>query len=115
MKITKISSLLAAVTIAASAAAYAGPGPQVLTPVRDRQELSTLKPGSQVAHECPKCGAIVLGKADKNKSQAAGFDCPHCKMHYTYKDVGGGKAKVGRVECVDSKGKVMSAKVCAAR
>ena len=114
MKLTKMAGLLAAALMALSCAAYAGPGPQTLTPVKDRDALSALKPGAQVAHECPKCGALVLGKADKEKTQAAGFTCPECKMHYTYRDVGGGKAKVGQVECVDDKGKVMSAKVCAA-
>jgi predicted RNA-binding Zn-ribbon protein involved in translation (DUF1610 family) len=113
MKVAKMVGLLTAALMSLSIVSYAGPGPQALRPVKDRQELSSLKPGAAVAHECPHCGTLALTEADKEKSQAAGFSCPECKMKFTYRDVGGGKAKAGRIECVDEKGKVMSAKVCA--
>ena len=103
-------------TVAMTAtSAFAGPGPQqVFTPVKDRQALSVLKPGSYVAHECPHCGAIHTMKVTKDGSQAAGFTCPVCKMKFEYRDAGGGKAKYGKISCVDVKtGKEMPARVCA--
>ena len=98
-----------------SAPVYAGPGPQVFHPVKSKQELSALRPGTQVAHECPHCGAITISKADKKQSHAEGFACPVCKMQVTYRDTGGGKGpKLGLIDCVDVKtGKKMTARVCA--
>src|SRR4051812_13732711 len=64
---------------------------QVFKPLQSKAELSALQPGTQVAHECPHCGAITVSKADKEHSQAAGFTCPVCKMSVTYRDTGGGK------------------------
>ena len=53
-------------------------------------------------------------KATKDKAHAAGFTCPVCKMKFEYRDAGGGKAKSGKISCVDVKtGREMSAKVCA--
>jgi len=111
----KLLTAVFAVVLAASS--FAGPGPQqIFTPVKDRKALSVLKPGSYVAHECPHCGAIHTQKVGKDESQAAGFTCPVCKMKFEYRDSGGGKAKSGRISCVDvATGKEMPAKVCATR
>jgi predicted RNA-binding Zn-ribbon protein involved in translation (DUF1610 family) len=116
MKSLKLTMLLGAAVAAMNLAAIAGPGPQqVFRPLNSRQELSVLKPGTQVAHECPHCGAITISKADKDHSQAAGFTCPVCKMKITYRESGSGKApRTGLIACVDEKtGKEMSARVCA--
>lgn len=113
-QMVKVAGAAIAALALASSSLYAGPGPeQVYRPVKDREALSALKPGTYVAHECPKCGTIGVTKASKDKSQAEGFTCPTCKMHYTFRDAGGGKAKAGYIACVDDKGKQMSAKVCA--
>ena len=113
MKSLKLSLLLGLVLASISLPALAG-GPQTYLPVRSKQELSVLKPGTQVAHECPHCGAITITTADKAHSQAEGFTCPVCKMQITYRDTGGGKGpKLGLIDCVDVKtGKKMSARVC---
>ena len=115
MKSLKLSLLLGAAVAAMNVAAFAGPGPQVYRPV-NKQELSVLKPGTRVAHECPHCGAIAVSKVGKNQSHAEGFTCPVCKMQITYRDTGGGKGgRLGLIDCVDVKtGKKMSARVCAA-
>ena len=112
----KLTFLLCAAVAALNVAALAGPGPQdVYRPIRSKQELSALKPGTRIAHECPHCGTITVTKAQKDKSHAEGFTCPVCKMELTYRDTGGGKG--GRqtlIDCIDTKtGKKMSARVCA--
>ena len=114
MKSLKLSLLLGLLLAAMSLPALAG-GPQTYLPIRSKQELSVLKPGTQVAHECPHCGAITISKADKEISHAAGFTCPVCKMTITYRDSGSGKASATKlIDCVDVKtGKKMSARVCA--
>jgi predicted RNA-binding Zn-ribbon protein involved in translation (DUF1610 family) len=116
MKSLKMSLLLGAAVAAMNVAALAGPGPQVFQPLKSKEELSVLKPGTQVAHQCPHCGVIAISKVGKDKSHAEGFTCPECKMQLTYRDTGGGKGpKLGMIECVDVKtGKKMSARVCAA-
>ena len=116
MKSLKLTLLLGAALAAMNLSALAGPGPQqVFRPLNSKQELSVLKPGTQVAHECPHCGAITISKADKNQSHAAGFSCPVCKMNVTYRDSGSGKAPATKlIDCVDVKtGKKMTARVCA--
>jgi predicted RNA-binding Zn-ribbon protein involved in translation (DUF1610 family) len=116
MKSLKLSLLLGLVLAAMSLPALAGPAStQTYIPLRSKQELSALKPGTQVAHECPHCGAITISKADKARSQAEGFTCPVCKMKITYRDTGGGKGpKLNLIDCVDVKtGKKMTARVCA--
>lgn len=116
MKSLKLTLLLGAALAAMNLAALAGPGPQqVFRPLNSKQELSVLTPGTQVAHECPHCGAITISKADKEHSQASGFTCPVCKMQVTYRDTGGGKGpRLGLIDCVDTKtGKKMTARVCA--
>ena len=117
MKTLKISLLLGAAVAAMNLAAIAGPGPQqVYKPLNSKAEVSALKPGSMVAHECPHCGAITTSKVGDDKAEAESHTCPVCKMKVTYKDAGGGKApKAGFIACVDEKtGKEMSARVCAA-
>ena len=117
MKSLKLTLLLGAALATMNFAALAGPGPQqVFRPLGSKHELSVLTPGTQVAHECPHCGAITISKADKEHSQAEGFTCPVCKMKITYREAGGGKAPPTRlIDCVDVKtGKKMSARVCAA-
>ena len=115
MKSLKLSLLLGAAVAAMNAAAIAGPDPQVFRPV-NKQELSVLKPGAQVAHQCPHCGAIAVSKVGKDQAHAAGHTCPVCKMKVTYRDTGGGKGpKLAMIDCVDeTTGKKMSARVCAA-
>ena len=114
-KSLKLSLLLGTAVAAMHVAAFAGPGVQVFQPLKSRQELSVLKPGTQVAHECPHCGAIAVSKVGKNQSHAEGHACPECKMKITYRDSAGGKAPQSRlIDCVDVKtGKKMSARVCA--
>ena len=116
MKSLKMTLLLGAALAAMNLAAFAGPGPQVFRPLNSRHELSVLTPGTQVAHECPHCGAITISKVGKDQSHAEGFTCPLCKMKITYRVAGGGKAPPTRlIDCVDVKtGKKMSARVCAA-
>lgn len=117
MKSLKLTLLLGAALAAMNLTAFAGPGPgQVFQPVKSKQELSVLKPGTQVAHECPHCGTIAVSKVGKDRSHAESFTCPVCKMQITYRDTGGGKGpRLGLIDCVDVKtGKKMSAKVCAA-
>jgi predicted RNA-binding Zn-ribbon protein involved in translation (DUF1610 family) len=116
MKSLKISLLLGAALAAMNLAALAGPDPQVFHPVKSRQELSALKPGTQVAHECPHCGTISISKVGKDHAQADSHTCPVCKMTVTYRDAGGGKGpRLGMIDCVDVKtGKRMTARVCAA-
>lgn len=115
MKPLKLTLLLGAAVAAMNLSALAGPGQQVYRPLSSTGEISALKPGTQIAHQCPKCGAITVSKATKDQSHAKGFTCPMCRMEYTYRDAGGGKGgKVGFVDCVDTKtGKKMSARVCA--
>jgi len=114
MKSLKLSLLLGAALASMNLSALAGPG-QVFQPVKTKQELSVLKPGTQVAHECPHCGTIAISKVGKDQSHAEGFTCPVCKMKITYRETGGGKGpKLGLIDCVDAKtGKKMSARVCA--
>lgn len=113
----KLSLLLGAAVAAMNLTALAGPGPQqVFRPLNSQQELSVLKPGTQVAHECPQCGTITVSKIGKDQSHATSHTCPECKMKVTFRDIPGGKVpKVGMLQCVDAKtGKAMSASVCAA-
>jgi predicted RNA-binding Zn-ribbon protein involved in translation (DUF1610 family) len=114
MKSLKLTLLLGAALAAMNLSALAGPGPQTYLPVRSSQDLGVLKPGDQVAHECPHCGAITITTVGKDKSHAAGFTCPVCKMQVTYRDTGGGKGpRIGLIDCVDTKtGKKMTARVC---
>ena len=115
MKSLKLSLLLGAAVAAMNLAAIAGPGPQqVFRPV-NKQELSVLRPGTQVAHECPHCGTIAVSKVGKDQAHAEGFTCPVCKMKITYRVSGSGKAPSTRlIDCVDVKtGKKMTARVCA--
>ena len=117
MKSLKLNLLLGAAVAAMNLAAFAGPGPQqVFQPLKSKQELSVLKPGTQVAHECPHCGTITVSKVGKDQAHAEGHTCPVCKMTITYRDTGGGKGpKLPLIDCVDVKtGKKMSARVCAA-
>ena len=112
MKSLKLSLLLGAAVAAMNVAALADS--QVFRPV-NKQELSVLKPGTQVAHQCPHCGAITVSKVGKDQAHATGHTCPVCKMTVTYRDAGGGKGpRLAMIDCVDSKtGKKMSASVCA--
>ena len=114
MKSLKLTLLLGAALAAMNLAVVAGPGPTYV-PLRSKQELSALQPGTRIAHDCPHCGAITLGKAEKDQSHAAGFTCPKCQMSITYRDTGGGKGGKQRlIDCIDTKtGKRMSARVCA--
>lgn len=112
----KLAGAAIAALALASTSVYAGPGPQqIFRPVESQKALTTLKPGAQVAHECPHCGAITVSKVGKDQSHATGFTCPVCKMQFTYRDTGGGKGpKLGMLDCVDTKtGKKMTARVCA--
>ena len=115
MNRTKLHLALALAAAMLTTSAIAGPDPQVYRPLRSKQELSALAPGTQVAHECPYCGAIAVSKVGKDQTHADGFTCPVCKMKVTYLDTGGGKGpKIGLIDCVDAKtGKKMSARVCA--
>ena len=115
MKSLKLS-LLAGIAVAAMGlTAAAGPGQQVYRPLTSKAEISALKPGSSIAHECPHCGTITVSKVGKDKSHADSHTCPVCKMTIVYRESGSGKApKAGLIECQDSKtGKKMSARVCA--
>jgi predicted RNA-binding Zn-ribbon protein involved in translation (DUF1610 family) len=117
MKSLKFTLLLGAALAAMNLAAIAGPGPQqVFRPISSYKALGALKPGTSVAHECPHCGTITVSKVGDEKSDAASFTCPECKMKVTYNEAGSGKSpKIGMIECVDEKtGKAMSARVCAA-
>lgn len=116
MKSLKLTLLLGAAVAAMNLSAFAGPDPQVFRPLNSKQELSTLRPGTAVAHECPHCGTITVSKAGKDQAHAASHTCPVCKMKVNYQDAGGGKGpKVGFIACVDEKtGKKMTARVCAA-
>src|SRR3954463_6081098 len=105
MKLNKLYLTLAFGAAMLTTSAVAGPGPQqVFRPLNSRQELSVLKPGTQIAHECPHCGAITISKVGKDQSHAEGFTCPVCKMQITYRDAGGGKGpRLALVDCVDTK------------
>lgn len=117
MKSLKLSLLLGIALAAINLPAVAGPGQQVFSPLNSTDQISALKPGSAVAHECPKCGAITVSKVGKDKSKAGSFTCPECKMTIAYRDSGSGKApKAGFIECEDVKtGKRMTARVRAAQ
>lgn len=114
-KSLRLSMLLGAAVVAMNVAAFAGPGADIFRPVKSRQELSVLKPGTRVAHECPHCGTITVSKVGKDQAHAEGHTCPECKMKITYRDTGGGKGpRVALIDCIDVKtGKKMSARVCA--
>jgi len=117
MKSLKLTMLLGAALAAMNLAAFAGPDPQqIFKPLNSKAEVSALKPGSMVAHECPHCGTMTVSKTGDDKSHAESHTCPECKMKITYKAGGGDKGpKVGFITCVDEKtGKEMSARVCAA-
>jgi predicted RNA-binding Zn-ribbon protein involved in translation (DUF1610 family) len=116
MKSLKLTLLLGAALAAMNLAAVAGPGPQVFQPLNSKAEISALKPGTSVAHECPHCGTIAISKVGKDQAHAESSTCPTCKMKINYRDVAAGKGpKIGMVACVDEKtGKAMSARVCAA-
>jgi predicted RNA-binding Zn-ribbon protein involved in translation (DUF1610 family) len=116
MKSLKLSLLLGAAVAAMNVAAFAGPGQQIFKPLSSKAEISALKPGSYVAHECPHCGTITVSKVGDDKSHAESHTCPECKMKITYRDSGSGKAPPAKlISCVDEKtGKEMSARVCAA-
>ena len=115
MKSLKLTLLLGAALATMNLAAYAGPGSTIFRPVNSTQ-LGALKPGTQVAHECPHCGTIAVSKVGKDQAHAKGHTCPECKMKITYRVSGSGKAPSTRlIDCVDVKtGKKMSARVCAA-
>jgi len=115
IKSLKLSLLLGAALAAMNLLAVAGSGPQVFQPLKSKHELSALRPGAEVAHECPHCGTIAISKVGKDQSHAEGFTCPVCKMQIAYRDTGGGKGpKLGMIDCVDVKtGKKMTARVCA--
>ncbi|MGV3532624.1 MAG: hypothetical protein ACO1QR_09675 [Chthoniobacteraceae bacterium] len=118
MKSLKITLLLGAALAAMNFAAVAGPGPQqVYRPLNSKKEVSSLKTGTNVAHECPHCGTITTSKVGDDKSHAESHTCPECKMTIKYKESGSGKgAKTGHIACIDEKsGKEMSARVCAAK
>lgn len=118
MKRLQLTLLLAAAVAAMNMTAFAGPGPQqVFRPLNSKTEVSSLKAGTTVAHECPHCGTITTSKVGDDKSHAESHTCPECKMTIKYKESGSGKgAKVGHIACVDEKtGKEMSARVCAAK
>lgn len=106
-------SLLTMALAAMNLTAFAGPGQQVFRPV-DAQEYGVLKPGTEVAHECPHCGSITVSKV--GKSHHKGHTCPECKMSVTYRESGSGKGdRFKLIDCIDEKsGKKMSARVCAA-
>ena len=114
----KLSLLLGAALLAMNLSAFAGPDGRTFRPVKSREELSVLTPGTEVAHECPHCGTIEITKADKDKAHAESHTCPECKMKVTYQASAGGKSPAPNtrtIECKDEKtGKTMSAKVCAA-
>jgi transposase-like protein len=94
-------------------AAVAGPG-QVFQPLTSKNEISSLKPGTSMAVECPHCGTIVVSKVGFNHKHAAGFTCPACKMKIVYSATGSGKGTKGMVGCVDEKtGRNMAVRVCA--
>ena len=116
MKSLKLTLLLGAAVAAMNLSALAGPGPEIFRPLNSKRELSALRPGTAVAHECPHCGTITVSKAGKDQAHAASHTCPVCKMKVNYQDAGGGKGpKVGFIACVDEKtGKKMTARVCAA-
>lgn len=117
MKSLKLSLLLGAALAVMNLAAVAGPGPQqIYKPLNSQAEVSALKPGTMVAHECPHCGTITTSKVGDDKSHAESHTCPVCKMKITYRQSGSGKAPAtGLIACVDDKtGKEMSARVCAA-
>ncbi len=114
--ISKLAGVFLAVLALTSAPLLAGPGPQqVFRPVKDYKALSALSAGSQVAVECPHCGTVGVSKVGSDKSHTEGFTCPECKLRFTFRDTGSGKARAGRFVCVDDKGREMSAKVCASR
>ncbi len=112
MKSLKLTLLLGAALAAMNLAALADS--QVFKPLRSTVELSALRPGTEVAHECPHCGAITISKVGKDHSMS--HTCPVCKMSVTYRDAGGGKGpRLALLDCVDTKtGKKMTARVCAA-
>jgi predicted RNA-binding Zn-ribbon protein involved in translation (DUF1610 family) len=116
MRSLKFSLLACAALAAMNLAAIAGPGPQeVYKPLGSKAEVSALKAGTMVAHECPHCGTIAISKAGEDKSHAESHTCPECKMKVTYRDAGSGKASpIRTITCIDEKtGKEMSARVCA--
>ncbi len=118
LKSLKLSLLLGAALAVMNLTAFAGPGQQqIFRPLNSKQEVSALRPGTHVAHECPHCGTIAISKVGDDKSHAESHTCPECKMKITYRESGSGKAPAARlVSCVDEKtGKEMSARVCAAK
>ena len=60
MKSLRFTLLLGAALAAMNLAALADS--QVFKPLRSVAELSALRPGTEVAHECPHCGAISISK-----------------------------------------------------
>jgi predicted RNA-binding Zn-ribbon protein involved in translation (DUF1610 family) len=115
MKLAKLYLVVAIGAAMLTTSAVAGPGPQQVFQPVTKQELGVLKPGTQVAHQCPHCGTIAVSKVGKDMAHAESHTCPVCKMTVTYRDSGSGKApKVGLIDCVDAKtGKKMTARVCA--
>jgi predicted RNA-binding Zn-ribbon protein involved in translation (DUF1610 family) len=114
-KSLKLSLLLGAAVAAMNLTAVAGPGSEIFRPLTSKQQISALKPGTRIAHECPHCGAIDVSKVGKDKSHAEAHTCPVCKMTITYSETSGGKVRGHSVACVDVKtGKKMTARVCAA-
>ena len=114
MKSLKLTLLLGAALAVMNLAAFADS--QVFKPLASKAEVSALKPGTKVMHECPHCGTMTVSEVGKDKAHAESHTCPECKMKITYRDSGSGKASGTKlITCVDEKtGKEMSARICAA-
>lgn len=102
-----------AISLAGANSVQAGPGPQVYVPVKTQKQLDALKPNTKITIACSDCGAVMVTKVKKDRSNLHKFECPVCKHSFEITPVAGGKATSARLVCRDSKGKVMNLSLCA--
>jgi predicted RNA-binding Zn-ribbon protein involved in translation (DUF1610 family) len=106
----RISGALVAAVVLSFAVPYqahAGPGPHTFAPITTIQAADALKPGQQVAIQCPDCGAIQILTLDKNRSALKSWTCPVChEVFHTVESGSSGKTHVtGKFAMVCASGK----------
>src|SRR6266567_7459981 len=63
---------------------YAGDGPRLLQPITTNDQVSALKPGSEVVMTCAKCRTVQIAEVDKKHGILGWFQpktkhlCPGC-------------------------------------
>ncbi len=82
---TKLSLLLAALTLGAAVTALAGPGPQYWQTLRNAEQFHQLKPGTKIAYVCNQCKTVTevavqsTDQAMELCKEGATIMCPACK------------------------------------